>query len=341
MAAAWFPEDFPKDELRASSGPHFDAVVAALTGAAHGTFAARQLSELGYQPLRATRRVKRGGLRRLGPGVYLAGLTEPTALSWRAAAIHAGGDGAVLADLTAIAHLGGRVTEPADVHIIVPTGRRVARAQLSARDAIVLPHERTVVAGLPCLTWPRALLDVAAHRPRDVLEHAWREAVYRRQVHEPAMERVLEDHRGEPGTVLFRELWEARLVAIGRSANKMESDLRDIVVAAGLPEPRRNMRLRIDGVVLRPDLYIPERRLALETDGKDGHGDPEQQLEDARRDALYRRMGLDPVRHGWWPITYRAADLEDDFARFEAWWQRTAGTPRPGDPRPRFRLARR
>lgn len=340
MTAAWFPEGFAPDEFRNGCGLHLDAVIAALTGAAHGTFATRQLVDLGYGPDRHRRRAERGGLRRVGAGIYLAGLAEPTALGWRAIGIHAGGDGAVLGDLTAVAHLGGRVTEPADVHVIVPPGRRVRRTRVSSRDAVVHAHERTVVAGLPCLTWPRALLDIAAHRPRDVLEHAWHEAVYRRRLDPGAMERVLNDHAGEPGSVLFREMWEARLTAIGRSANKLESDLRDIVVAAGLPEPRRNVRLRIDGVVLRPDLYIPERRLAIETDGKDGHADPEQQRDDARRDALYRRLGLEPVRYAWWPVTYRTAEVQDDFARFAAWWQRTGGRDaldRAGV----FRLARR
>ncbi|WP_354699832.1 hypothetical protein DSM112329_00090 [Paraconexibacter sp. AEG42_29] len=340
MPAPWFPDGFDIDLHSPGAGARFDAVLTALADRQHQTVCANQIVALGWRRDRLRPRRASGHITRFAVGTYLVGATTASPRAWRAAAIHAGGAGAVLAGLTSAAHLGGDVREPHRVQIVVPPGGRVQRARVAARDAVVHDHERMIFDGLPCMTWARTLLDLAAYRPRQELEHVWHDAIYRRRLDDEAIVRVLSEHRGEPGIVAFRALWERRLLAIGRSANKLESDLRDIVVEAGLPEPRRNVRLRIDGATLRPDLYIPERKLAIETDGKDGHRDPEQQLVDAERDALYRRLGLEPVRYAWWPVTYQRPGVEADFARFEAEWQRTGGTWTAEDPMPRFRYAR-
>jgi very-short-patch-repair endonuclease len=339
MRTPWFPERFDVDARHVRRGVHVDAVITALAERQHGVVTARQLLALGVTRAQIRERLRSGHLVRASAGVYVVG--HATAEGRRMVAVLAAGDDALLADLNAAVHLGAAVWEPRQLHVLIPPGRRVERQGITARAVVVLPHERTIADGIPCLTWPRVLLDIAAHRGRPTLERLWHDAIYRKALHEDGIRQVLDDHFGEPGTVELRRLWERRQHALGVSANRLEDALRDIVVEAGMPEPRRNERLRIDGVTLRPDLYIPERRLALETDGRDGHEDPEQQLSDAERDALYASAGLVVGRFGWWAVNYQRPGVLQDFARFEAAWQRCAGTWTTAAPPPAFGFARR
>ncbi|MCW2959472.1 MAG: hypothetical protein JWP18_2275, partial [Solirubrobacterales bacterium] len=84
-----------------------------------------------------------------------------------------------------------------------------------------------------------------------------------------------------------------------------------------------------------------ERRLAFETDGRDGHADPEQQVSDAARDRLYRSVGITPCRYGWWAVHYQRPGVLSDLVRFETAWQRTRGRWTARDPMPRFEFTRR
>lgn len=340
MAPTRFPVGFDADAHRAVTGIHLDAVLTAIADRQHGAIAARQILALGFGRKPIVSRLRSGHLTRKSPGVYLVGQATPTAAGRRMVGVLGAGDGAVLGELSAAAHRGAQVWEPRDVQVIVPPGRRVRRRGVDARDAIVLPHEHEIVDGIPCLTWPRLLLDLAAHRGPRTLEGVWHDVIYRKLLDERGLRRVLHEHIGEPGTVELRRRWEHRQDALGASANRLESDLRDIVVEAGMPEPRRNHRIRIGEVLLRPDLYIPERGLALETDGRDGHEDAEQQVSDAVRDTLYRSVGLNVGRFGWWAVNYQRPGVLADLARYEAAWHRRGGAWTAAEPPPAFTFGR-
>lgn len=340
MELPWFPESFDVDRCRVSSGRHLDAILTALADLQHGAVTAAQLLALGFTRGQIRSRVKSRHLVRVGAGTYLVGHESPSLSGRRMSAVLASGRGAVLADLCAAGHLGGAVPVQAKVSVIVPPERRVERPGVVARHAVVLPHEQTVANGIPCLTWPRVFLDVAAHRGARVSEDLWHDAVYRKRVDAKAIRRLLRDHTGEPGTAVVRRLVDRRERAIGDVANRLEADLRELIIEAGMPEPRSNTALTIDGVRLRPDLYVAERRLGFETDGRDAHEDPELQLSDAARDALYRKAGIVVCRYSWWAVNYERLRVLADLVRFEAAWQRTQGDWSAADPVPRFDLAR-
>jgi hypothetical protein len=336
---SWFPQQFDVAGTSIAAGVHPDAVLTALADRQHGVVATRQLRALGLTSRNIRSRIASGHLHPVGRGVHLVGRVTPAVATRRMAAVLVAGDGALLADLCAAGQLGGRVPVQRDVHLVVPPGRRVERPGLSVRRSVVLPHERTVAGGIPSLTMARVLLDVAAHRPQRVLEDLWRDAIYRKLLNDKALRRVLDEHVAEPGTVALRELIERRQVAIGDVANRMEAELRELIRNAGMPEPRANLRLDIGGVRLRPDLYLAERQLAFETDGRDGHGDPEQQVSDAERDRLYLSAGILPVRYGWWAVHYQAPAVLAMLTRFEAAWGRTRGRWTDRDPRPDLALS--
>ncbi len=342
MVLPWFPPDFqPPSPRRRDRAVHPDALLAALADCQHGIVTRRQLQALGLSPDRIRARVRRGSLHRLGAGVYVVGRRSRGPVGERMAAVLAAGHRAVLADLSGAAQHGAVVPRTPAVHVIVPPGRMVARAGIHTRAAFVPDHEQALVDGIPCLTMPRVLLDVAAHRDRRTLENLWHEAVYRRLVHLPAVARVLREHHGERGTVELRRLHDRRLHAVGDVANRMGAEMREILVEAGIPEPRANVRITIEGVSLKPDLYVAERRLAVETDGRDGHADPERQASDARRDALYRRAGITPYRYGWWQVHYERSRVLAEVVCFEAAWQRTGGRWTHEMPAPAMGVGRR
>lgn len=341
MDPPWFPDEFDKDAHQRRAGAHIDAVLTALANLQHGTATAAQLLALGISRSQIRDRVRSGHLTRIGAGVYLVGRVTATVSARRMAAVLVAGRGALLADVCAAGHLGATLPVQARVHLIVPPGRRVRRPGIDSRDALVLDHERTIVDGIPCLTWPRILLDVSARRGRRTLEDLWHESLYRKRLHMPALRRVVQDHFGEPGVTDLRALLDRRERAIGDVANRLEAEMRELIVEAGMPEPRSNRPLWIDGVRLRPDLYVPERRLAFETDGRDAHEDPEQQLDDEARDALYRSVGITSARYGWWAVQYERPRLLAELLRYEEAWQRTGGVWTPADPAPVLVLSRR
>lgn len=336
----WFPPGFDTTAHHRARGAHADAILTALADRQHGVVTARQARELGVSGPQLRDRLRSRHLHRVSAGVYLVGHVTCTPAGRHMAGVLGAGRGALLAGLSAAAQGGAWRHVPPEVHVIVPHGRSVARGGIRAREAFVADHERTLADGIPCLTFPRVLLDVSAHHDRATLERVWHEAVYRRLVHLPAVALVLREHRAEPGTVELRRLLERRARAIGDVANRLEAEMREIITAAGMPEPHANVPLVIDGVRLRPDLYIPERGLVFETDGREGHDDPERVQEDERRDALYRRAGLSQYRFGWWAVHYERPRVLADMERYEAAWRLVEGRWTPEVPQPRFALAR-
>jgi hypothetical protein len=341
MDTVWFAPSFDLATNRVGAGVPIARILTLLADVQHGVVSAPQLLCLGITRRQIGGLLKSGLLTRLSAGVYLVGRARPSPAARRMAGTLGAGTGARLADLSAVAQQGLEVVEPMKVHVIVPPGRQVRRPSVCARSGVVLDHEQELVGGIPCLSLPRALLDVCAHRGRKVAEEVWRESAYRGRLEMTAVAQVLHDHFGEPGTAELRRLRDRRVGAIGESANRFEAEMRAILEEAGLPPAQSNVPLMIDGVRLKPDLYIPERKLAIETDGRDAHEDPERQLDDARRDALYRKAGITFGRFGWWAVHYEGPRVLVDLERFEAAWQRTGGLWTPQNPQPRFSYGRR
>lgn len=83
-----------------------------------------------------------------------------------------------------------------------------------------------------------------------------------------------------------------------RSASRMETRSRLILIDAGLPEPELNhlIRDRTGAVVACVDLAYPERRVAMEYEGEHHLTDPRQWSRDIRRYEALAAMGWFVVR---------------------------------------------
>jgi very-short-patch-repair endonuclease len=79
------------------------------------------------------------------------------------------------------------------------------------------------------------------------------------------------------------------------------------LVAAGVPYPECNVKLRIDGEPLEADLLWAEKRLVIETDGEETHGTRSAFQSDRRRDQVLVAAGYRVAR-----VTWRQAEDEPD-----------------------------
>ncbi len=77
---------------------------------------------------------------------------------------------------------------------------------------------------------------------------------------------------------------------------------------AGVPRPRCNAVLWLDGERIEVDFLWEEQRLVVETDGEETHHTPKAFREDRRRDQILAANGYRVVRIAW-------SQLEDEPGR--------------------------
>lgn len=298
-----------------------DPIVVALARLQHNHVARGQLLHLGIDDELVRSRRESGLMMPAHPGVYRLSDAAPTPDGRRMAGVLRCGPGSRLGGWTGATQHELLPDSGSRLDISVPPDRRGRSKAFALTRSVALPHEQTLVRGVPTHTVARILLDLA-RRPggRDVLEWAWRQAIYRKVLDVRAVHRVLEDHHGRPGTPALRALVERRAELVGEVRNRFELLMVEIVREAGLPEPLCNAPLKVrDGLILRPDLRIPELMLIIEGDGKDGHADVEFLLTDDQRDAYYRALGYTPLRFSYWEARRERARVRGELQGHAAW----------------------
>jgi very-short-patch-repair endonuclease len=239
-----------------------------------GVFSRAQALEAGLTTGAITRRVRRGSWERILPHVYgIAGVPSSYRRSAMAAALWAG-DGAVVSHGTAgvlwgIDGVRGPRTElwvpsPRNPHaepVVVHRGERVDRA------------DRTALGTIPMTTPIRTLIDIAGRLENDRLLAAM-ESVFRQNLGTPerlaARLGALRDS-GRPGAGRLASLLEQR--GDGRPLEStLEGKVWLLLMRSGLPRPARQHWVTTAGGRYRLDFAWPGRKLALECDGWEHHG---------------------------------------------------------------------
>lgn len=233
-------------------------------------------------------RVASGRLSRVRRGVWLMAGAE---LGWEQlvlAACLAAGLPAVASHLTA-AFLHGFLGfgQPAQIELTVPwplrTRLRGIRAhrvhQLDALDV-------TRVRSIPVTTVARTVIDVASLVPPARLESIVNDLMRRRlltmRTLAAAVDRV-EGIRLRRRLTLVREIIAARAKGFHPGDSDPELWMVETLVAAGLPKPSQQFRVRARGRAYRLDAAYPEFRVGLEYEGADGHTQPGDVVRDRRR----------------------------------------------------------
>ena len=266
----------------------------------HGAFSRDQALAGGVSASGCDRRLRSGlWLRSEEPGVYVVHGRSATWHQRLIVSVLAGPPGTVASHRAAAVLHGARSGTP--VELTVPDGA-YHRLHAVVHQLEVGAADRCVVAGIPTTRPERTLIDIAAVVTDEAAEVAV-EAVFRLGLttHD-RLDRYLVSAGRRWGVGRLRRVLE--LSRAGRpTGSELEVRFLQLLRAAGVEEPLRQYEVRVDGQRYFLDFAYPERRVALELDGRAFHGFDE----DRRRQNSLVLAGWTVLRFTWADVTERAA----------------------------------
>lgn len=295
-----------KYEKRTGRGDHG---IAELAERQHGVVSRRQLRALGLSEREITARTATGNLHSLFRGTFAVGHRVIGRQGRMLAAVLACGDGAVLSHGSAAELQGLWDKQPIPVDVIPP--RRAGRKIPDIRWHNVRrpsPAELEICEGIPCTTVARTLVDMAGRTSFASLSRLVERAAIQRRLEVREVDGVLARgrRRGAPNLRAILDLWRRDDARKPRLRSPLEALLLPALVAAGVPHPECNVKLRVDGgPPLEVDLLWRAQRLAIEADGEETHGTRSAFQEDRRRDQRLVAAGFRVAR-----VTWRQAEGE-------------------------------
>ncbi|HEY2055098.1 MAG TPA: type IV toxin-antitoxin system AbiEi family antitoxin domain-containing protein [Solirubrobacterales bacterium] len=285
---------------------------AAITNAAtslaarqHGVASRAQLRRIGLSDDRIDGWVRAGRMRRVFSGVYAVGRPGITQRGRLQAAVLACGPGAVISHRSAAWLLGLREVNPVTVDVICrgQAGRKVDGIRVH-NVPYPAPSEVRRVAGIPCTTVARTIVDLAGTHGIAKLRETVEMAATRKKLDIVAIEAVLANgprRRGAPAlrTVIdeWRPVAETAKYATVRSL--FEAKLLPLIAAARLPIPQVNARVRTADRVLEVDLLWPEQKLVVEADSRRHHAIEVAFERDHKRTRELIAAGYGVIRVSW------------------------------------------
>lgn len=248
-------------------------------------------------------RVTAGRLHQLFVGTYAVGHRVIGRTGRMFAAVLACGDGTVLSHGSAAELQNLWDKQPVPVDVIPP--RRAGRKIPDIRWHNVLRPTLTEIEirdGIPCTTVSRTLVDMAGRTGFTALRRLVEQAAIQRRLDVREVNRVLARgrRRGAPNLRAILDPWRPDDESKPRLRSPLEARLLPALIAAGVPHPECNVKLRVDsGRPLEVDLLWREQRLAIEADGEATHGTRSAFQEDRRRDQRLVAAGFRVARVTW------------------------------------------
>jgi hypothetical protein len=278
-----------------------DARIAAVAARQHATFARCQALASGFTDGMIARRRASGRWETLHPGVYaLAGSPRSWLRTVWAAVLAA-------EPVTVVSHEPALLMQGADerrvrrlpLEVIVPPGHhhRISGCRVHQIGDLAA-HHVAEVGGLLVTVPARAIVDLAAtvgpRRLADLVDVATDQLTTTAHIARCAAEVA---RRGKPGIARLGSVLDARGPGYVPPQSILEARLFDALEAAGLPAPRRQLRLpgrgALDGLV---DAAYPQVRLIVEADGRRWHTRVRDLHRDHLRDAEAARVGWQTLR---------------------------------------------
>jgi Protein of unknown function (DUF559) len=255
-------------------------------------------SQLDMSPATVANWVRAGRLHPLYRGVFAYGHCGLSREGRWMAAVLAAGAGAALAGLSsAVLHEITRWRER-EIEVIVPKQRR-AQVGFRIRTCRNLdPRDVTVVDGIPVTTVARTLVDLTDIMDEEELAFVIHEAVYRNRFDLEATLAAMRRANGRRNIKVLERALRIHLSGGSGSRSRLEKRFRRLVVGAGLPEPRINVR--VNGFEV--DAYWPG--LCVEIDGP-GHRRARTKVDDRIRDAALRAAGYVVIRFTEGDVDFR------------------------------------
>jgi very-short-patch-repair endonuclease len=229
------------------------------------------------------------------------------------AAVLACGEGTVVSHGTAAALLGLWEFWPADIEVIAPVeaGRKLPGIRRRF-VSVPLPEQITTMAGIPCTTASRTIVDVAGLAGKKLLADTVEQAAVLELLNVPEIDGILLEgrRRGEKKLNRILESWRRYSPRV-RVRSRMEAKMLPLLTHHSLPIPECNQKLRIGNQTFEVDFLWRKQKVVVETDGGRFHSNPEAQARDSHRNRALARAGYRVPRIGW-------DELRDDPERVMA-----------------------
>ncbi len=261
-----------------------------LAAAQRNRVAHRQLRTLGYSTKAISHRLAKGRLVLVHDGVYALPPASDDDLSiWMGVTLTA--PRTYLSRLTAACAWGVlELRLPYETVVRPGNGGPKRHDGILVYRSTTLEGETTIHQGLPIVTVPRLLLDLARFSGDAALGRALRESI---RLERTTMEELgdylgrVHHRRGVPR--LARAMCRYSGLPIERARSGAEIRALEVLRNAGAPMPRLNVVV----AGFEADLVWPEHKLIIEIDGRPFHLD---RGADAHRDALWRADGWQVIR---------------------------------------------
>jgi Protein of unknown function (DUF559) len=169
-------------------------------------------------------------------------------------------------------------------------------------------EETGTVAGIPCTSPARTLVDLAGTVGDWTLRSAFERAAQRRLLDIPAIEASMDPkRRGMPALRALVDLWRhaAPLTKNGKLKSPLEAKVLPLVARRGIPAPLLNAPVAIAKGRIEVDFLWPEQRFVLEADSRDFHATHIAFERDRWRDRELMRAGYSTLR-----VTSQQAEKE-------------------------------
>ena len=273
-------------------------MISRIAFAQHGVVTFRQLREAGLGAGAINLRVRNGRLHRCHRGVFAVGHTRLSREGRWMAAVLALGEGAVLSHVSAAALWGIRHTSSAYVHVTVPTaGGRQRRPGLAVhRSPTLRPADVDEREGIAVTSVSRTLLDLAGMLTPTRLERAVEQSLVLRLFDLRAVNAVVAANPRRPGATTLAQVIARVDDEPSLTRRELEAMMLDLCDAHGIARPEVNVVVDRFEV----DFLWRDRRVIVETDGRESHETPIAFHRDRERDERLTVLGYRVIR-----FTYR------------------------------------
>jgi hypothetical protein len=279
-----------------------DGAIAALAEQQHGVVSRGQVRGLGLTDREISVRLQQGRLHPLFHATFAVGHRAINRQGRMLAAVLACDGETVLSHGSAAELLGLWDKQLPVVHVIPPdwSGRKIVGIRWH-RVRLPQPDEIESRDGIPCTTVSRTLVDMAGWLGWGQLRRLVEQAAILRQLDVHEIDLVLSRgrRRGAPRLRTILAPWRNTAEPRPRVRSRLEARLLPRLIEEGLPPPRTNVTLRLEGQQLEVDLLWARQRLVIETDGEETHATSAAFQRDRWRDQLLIAAGYRTARITW------------------------------------------
>ncbi len=195
------------------------------------------------------------------------------------------------------------------IEIVSPLGRhKRLDGVIGHRSGALFDADLTVYRSIPTTTVARTLVDLSGRLTGRKLGEAIDDGLRRRIVRLDDLRRTAGRLGSAPGRSMRRvhEALGARIAGYDPLDSDLETRALRVLAAAGLPVPRQQFPVVLNGIPCHLDLAYPEARLCIELDGFEWHHTRSAFDDDRRRDAAL-------IVLGWITIRLTAAMRDDEM----------------------------